>query len=103
MRSDGSSFGAQRRILHVGNASNAKRLEINFCVLKPDAQVCVVNTILINHLLEGDAESPERGVGKAYTPVYNGIYRQNRGIVSQAVDSERSWQGFCFCVLHLGQ
>jgi len=103
MRSDGSSFGAQRRILHVGNASNAKRLEINFCVLKPDAQVCVVNTILINHLLEGDTESPNRSVGKAYTPVYNGIYRLNRRVVPQAVDLDESWQGFCFYVLHLGQ
>ena len=50
--------------------------ETNLCVLKPDELDCAVNTILINHLLEDDMESSDGGVGNAYTPVDNGVYRE---------------------------
>jgi hypothetical protein len=74
-----------------------------FSVLKPDGLVGVVNTILINHLPEDNAEPSHKGVETAYTLVENGVYGQNRGVVPQAVHFGESWQGFCFYVLHLGQ
>ncbi len=103
IKSAGSSFRARRTLSHVCDATTAKRPEINFCVLKPDELVGVVNTLFINHLLEDSTEPSDKSVGKAYTPVDNGVYRQYQRVVSQAVDFGESWQEFCFYVLHLGQ
>ena len=45
-----------------------------FSVLKPDGLVGVVNTILINHLPEDNAEPSHKSVETAYTLVEGGVY-----------------------------
>ena len=59
----------------------SKRPSHNLCVLKPDGLLCVVNTILINHLLEEGMELITGTVGKAYTPVDNGVCRKDWRVV----------------------
>ena len=85
------------------DVATAEHPEINHCVLKPDELVCVVNTLLINHLLENSTESSNVSVGKPYTPVYNGVHLQSQYVALQAVDFGESWQAFCLRILHLGQ